>query len=42
MERFLEKKLKIAKITDKVRIEQANVTDIKFKDNTFDATISVL
>jgi len=39
---LLEKNLKIAGITDKVRIVQGNVTKIEFEDNTFDTAISVL
>ncbi len=39
---LLEKNLKIAGITDRVRIVQGDVTDLEFEDNTFDATISVL
>ncbi|MDP3066943.1 MAG: class I SAM-dependent methyltransferase [Methanobacteriaceae archaeon] len=39
---LLEKNLKIAGITDKVRIVQGDVTDLEFKDNTFDAAISIL
>ena len=39
---LLEKNLKIAGITDKVRIVQGNVTNLEFEDNTFDSAISVL
>jgi ubiquinone/menaquinone biosynthesis C-methylase UbiE len=39
---LLEKNLKIAGITDKVRIVKGDVTDLKFNDNTFDSAISIL
>jgi len=39
---LLENNLKIAEITDKVRIVQGDVTNLKFEDNTFDSAISLL
>lgn len=39
---LLENNLKIAGITDQVRIVQGDVTDLEFEDNTFDTAISVL
>lgn len=39
---LLEKNLKIAGITDKVRMVQGDVTDLEFEDNTFDTAISAL
>ncbi len=39
---LLEKNLKIAEITDRVRIVKGDVLNLEFEDNTFDATISVL
>lgn len=39
---LLEENLKVAGITDKVRIVQGDVTDLEFEDNTFDAAISIL
>lgn len=39
---LLEKNLKIAGITNRVRIVQGNVTNLEFQDNMFDAIISTL
>ena len=40
--KLLEKNLEIAGITDKVQIEQGDVTHLDFEDKTFDTAISVL
>lgn len=40
--KLLNENLKIAGITDRVRIVQGDVTNLEFEDNTFDSSISVL
>lgn len=39
---LLEKNLKIAGITDRVRVVNGDVTNLEFQDNTFDAMVSTL
>ena len=39
---LLEKNLKIAGISNRVRIVQGDVTQMEFQDNTFDSAVSAL